>query len=84
MPIKQLRNWTIHSSGVRVLITITEQVTSSPGLPIPAADGALAPVSKRSLHFRWGAALAATTAESGRKDAQKEAEAFSKYQRGHT
>lgn len=43
-PIKPLRNWMIHDYWARVLITITEQVNSSPGLRIPAADGALAPV----------------------------------------
>lgn len=31
----------IHNYGVQVSITITEQVNSSPGLLIPAADGAL-------------------------------------------
>lgn len=72
----------IHNYGVRVLVTITEQVNSSPGLRIPAAAGALAPV--RSLKafppLLLGGGGATLPDESGGKDARRRFE----NQRGQT
>lgn len=42
-----------HNYGVQVFITIREQVNSSPGLPFPAAYGALPPVCSLQT-FRVG------------------------------
>lgn len=73
IPIKLLRNWMSHNYGVRVLITITEQVNSSPGLRIPAADGAPAPVGSLKT---FPQNVPSTSVGAPRCRIRKEAEAF--------